>query len=75
MPKIARGNDTDMAAVDFFVGQDGNFRKSRNPLVLRIKNLKRPEPPAEINMMLGLKVLIRKDQYLVLDKGIVDFTK
>jgi hypothetical protein len=61
MSKIACRDDADEFTVDLLIGEDGNFRKARHPLILVKQHFEWAKPPAEGNFMLRLDVLIAKN--------------
>src|SRR3990170_7046166 len=75
MPEIAGRDDADEFTVDLLIGEDGDFRKARYPLILVIQHFERAKPPAEGNLMLRLDMLIAKDQDLLLYKDIDNLIK
>ena len=60
MPEVAGGDDADEFTVDLLIGENGDFRKARHPLILVIQHFEGAKPPAEGNLMLGLDMLIAK---------------
>ena len=70
MPEVAGGDDADEFAVDLLIGEDGDFRKARHPLVLVVQHFEGAEPPAEGNLMLRLDMLIAKNHDLLLHEDI-----
>ena len=70
MPEIAGRDDADEFTVDLLIGEDGNFRKARYPLILVIQHFEGAKPPAEGNLMLRLDMLIAKNQDLLLHEDI-----
>jgi hypothetical protein len=75
MPEIAGGDDANEFTVNLLIGKDGDFRKTRHPLVPVIKHFERPKPPAEGNLMLRLDMLIAKNQDLFLYEDIDNLIK
>ena len=65
MPEIASRDDANEFTVDLLIGEDGNFRKARHPLILVIEHFEGAKSPAEGNLMLRLDVLIAKNQDLL----------
>src|SRR5215510_14885721 len=70
MPEMAGRDDTNEFTVDLLIGEDGNFRKARHPLILVIQHFEGAKPPAEGNLMLRLDVLITENQDLLLHEDI-----
>src|SRR5262245_16742639 len=70
MPEIASRDDTDEFTVDLLIGEDGNFRKARHPLILVIQHFEGAKPPTERNLMLRLDMLITENQDLLLHEDI-----
>src|SRR5262245_6358168 len=72
MPEIASRDDADEFTVDLLIGEDGNFRKARHPLILVIQHFEGAKSPAEGNLMLRLNMLITENQNLFLHEDIDD---
>src|SRR6185295_2446892 len=70
VPEIAGRDDADEFTVDLLIGEDGNFRKARHPLILVIQHFKRAKPPAESHLMLRLDMLIAENQHLLVHEDI-----
>ena len=70
MPEVAGGDDADEFTVDLLIGENGDFRKARHPLILVIEHFEGAKSPAEGNLMLRLDVLIAKNQNLLLHEDI-----
>ena len=70
MPEIACRDDANEFTIDLLIGEDGNLRKARHPLILVIEHFEGAKPPAEGNLMLRLDMLIAKNQDLLLDEDI-----
>ena len=51
MPEVAGRDDANEFTVDLIIGEDGNFRKARHPLILVVQHFERAKPPAEGNLM------------------------
>ena len=75
MPEVAGGDDADEFTVDLLIGENGDFRKVRHPLILVIQHFEGAKPPAEGNLMLRLDMLIAKNQDLLLHEGIDNLIK
>src|SRR5918992_5783226 len=73
MPEVASRDDADEFTVDLLVGENGDFRKARYPLIFVVQHFERAKPPAEGNLMLRLDMLIAENQDLLLYKGIDNF--
>jgi len=63
MPEIACRDDANEFTIDLLIGEDGNLRKARHPLILVIEHFEGAKPPAEGNLMLRLDMLIAKNQH------------
>ena len=70
MPEIASRDDANEFTLDLLIGEDGNFRKARHPLILVIQHFEGAKPPAEGNLMLRLDILIAENQDLLLHEDI-----
>ena len=70
MPEIAGRDDADEFAVDLLIGEDGDFRKARHPLILLEQHFEGAKPTAEGDLMLRLDMLIAKNQNLLLHEDI-----
>ena len=75
MPEIAGRDDANKFTVDLLIGEDGDFREARHPLILVIQHFERAKPPAEGDLMLRLDMLIAKNQDLLLHEDIDDFVE
>ena len=75
MPEIAGRDDADEFTVHLFIRKDGDFRKTRYSLILVIQHFERAKSPAEGNLMLGLDILITKNQNLLLYEQIDNLIK
>src|SRR4030095_15771647 len=72
MPEIASRDDADEFTIDLLIGEDGNFRKPRHPLILVIQHFEGAKPSAEGDLMLRLDVLIAENQDLLFHEDIED---
>src|SRR4030095_10127811 len=70
MPEIASRDDANEFTVDLLMGENGNFRKARHPLILVIQHFEGAEPSAEGDLMLRLDMLIAENQDLLLHEDI-----
>ena len=70
MPELASRDDAHEFTVDLLIGEDGNFRKARHPLILVKQHFEGAKPPAEGNLMLRLDMLIAENQDLLLHEDI-----
>ena len=75
MPEIAGRDDADEFTVDLLIGEDSNLRKARHPLIFVIQHFERAKSAAEGNLMLGLDILITKNQDLLPYEDIDNFIK
>ena len=75
MPEIASRDDANEFTVYLLIGKDGNFRKPRHPLIFVIQHFERAKSAAEGNLMLGLDILITKNQDLLPYEDIDNFIK
>jgi hypothetical protein len=62
--------DADEFTVDLLIGENGDFRKARHPLILVVQHFERAKLPAEGNLMLRLDMLIAENQDLLLYEDI-----
>src|SRR5258706_9364779 len=70
MPEIASRDDGNEFTVDLLIGEDGNFRKARHPLILVKQIFEGAKLPAEGNLMLRLDMLVAKNHDLLLHEDI-----
>jgi hypothetical protein len=70
MPEIASRDDANEFTVDLLIGEDGNFRKARHPLILVKQHFEGAKPPAEGDLMLRLNMLIAENQDLLIHEDI-----
>src|SRR5918992_6012981 len=75
MPEIAGCDDADEFTVDLLIGENGDFRKARYPLILVVQHFERAKPPAEGNLMLRLDMLIAENEDLLLYENIDNLIK
>ena len=75
MPEIARRDHANEFTVDLLIGKDGDFRKTRHPLIFVIQHFERAKSPAEGNLLLRLDMLIAKNHDLLLYEDIDNLIK
>jgi hypothetical protein len=75
MPEVASRDDANEFTVDLLIGEDGDFRKARNPLVLVKQHFQRAKLSAKGNLMLRLDMLIAENQDLLLYEDIDNLIK
>src|SRR5687767_15785400 len=75
MLEIAGRHDANEFTADLLVGEDSDLRKARHPLIFVIQHFERAKSPAEGNLMLGLDILITKNQNLLLYEQIDNLIK
>src|SRR4030095_7112210 len=51
--------DADEFTVDLLIGENGDFRKARHPLIFVIQHFERAKPPAEGNLMFAARYVDR----------------
>ena len=75
MPEVAGRDDANEFTVDLLIEKDGDLRKPRHPLIFVIQHFERAKSAAEGNLMLGLDILITKNQDLLPYEDIDNFIK